>query len=76
MWERAARAATVTLMMGAGGYAHLKVAAAHNLVAVLLQGVEDDDTLFDALHVEVVDHLHVLVEQRGERRRHVLGSRA
>ena len=43
---------------------------------MLLQSMEDDDPLLDALHVKVVDHLHVLVEQRRERRRHVLGARA
>ena len=43
---------------------------------MLVERVQDDDALLDALHVKVVDGLDVVVEQRAEGRDDVLGHRS
>ena len=44
-----------------------RVRCGDDLRDVLLQRVQDDDGLFDLVHVEIVDALHLLVKDRGER---------
>ena len=39
---------------------------AHQLLSVLLEGVQDDDGLLDAIHVKVVHLLDLEVERRGD----------
>ena len=39
---------------------------AHQLLSVLLEGVQDDDGLLDAIHVELVYLLDLEVERRGD----------
>lgn len=43
-----------------------RVRCGDDLRDVLLQRVQDDDGLFDLVHVEIVDALHLLVKDRGE----------
>ena len=38
----------------------------HQLLSVLLEGVQDDDGLLDAIHVKVVHLFHLEVERRGD----------
>eukprot|EP00964_Phaeocystis_antarctica_P037285 scaffold21297_cov62-Phaeocystis_antarctica.AAC.3 len=38
----------------------------HQLLSVLLEGVQDDDCLLDAIHVKVVHLFDLEVERRGD----------
>ena len=46
-----------------------------DLLAMLMQRVEDDDTLLNAFHVEIVDRLYVRIEQICERLSDLLRTR-
>ena len=48
------------------------VAAAHQLVGVLAQRVQQDHGVLDAIHVEGIGLLNVGVQQRGEAGSHLL----